>query len=151
VIVACAYNLKEMSRVYKHVYLHIYIYCYRFFIKSVAVFFATYTPKEFDRSLQNKDNNEQTNYGSSLLPLPCTAQLRLNPCLSYKEINAFTKLMTGKGKGDSHQIFLRSKTEYKVIVMWWVNQSNIWSHCFVIFLGFRILVYIILISRTLPN
>jgi hypothetical protein len=67
----------------------IYIYCCHFFIKTVAIFFATYILQQLDRSLRNKQKNEQTSYRirlvtlvSLLQTLPCTAQLRLNPCLA---------------------------------------------------------------------
>jgi hypothetical protein len=60
-----------------------------FFIKTVAIFSATYTLQQLNRSCRNKQKNEKTSYrvrlvtSASLLPtLSCTAQLHPNPCLA---------------------------------------------------------------------
>jgi hypothetical protein len=39
----------------------IYIYCYHFCIKTVAIFSATYTLQQLNRSLRNKQKNKQKN------------------------------------------------------------------------------------------
>jgi hypothetical protein len=40
----------------------IYIYCYRLFITTAAIFSATYTLQQLDRSLRSKQKNEKTSY-----------------------------------------------------------------------------------------
>jgi hypothetical protein len=70
--------------------MYIYIYIVIAYIfKTVAIFSATYTLQELGRSLRNKQKNEKTSYRirlvtsvSLLSTLPCTAQLRPNPCLA---------------------------------------------------------------------
>jgi hypothetical protein len=61
------------------VYLYIYIYCCRFFIKTVAIFPATYTLQQLDKSLQNKQNNETTSYRIPLVTYSPTSPQSL-PC-----------------------------------------------------------------------